>query len=408
MSGTIGKIFVTTSVLTLSLLAPTHYVRQDSWDDLEEAELTPPEDSDSSFTMDPNAVENPLGTDGSDSEDLLASSNRRPMRSLPDVRIPRSTGGGSGAISEFAARGASGSGKGKGRPSGRGRSLTAGTSTGRRPVASTSSGLLRMSPATASADVSSSTGTGHGGTSASAGQPRAVAAPSSRTTGGRPSSGTTGGGGFATGMSHSARRTSGGAAGGGASSASGRASSAGPDVGRRSHIHPGGISSTAGRAASSGHTAGPGPALLGRGGGSASGAASTSASAARNIGGGPTRGVGGVPLHTGRSSTGSAGGASAATTGTRTTSFRSLGQATLNARQHQAEVHDTGVGGVATINCQMTGQQLFDSLELAGVPKETKATLLGLLLQAVSPTVVSVGLGVHGAPSRARLFIVFS
>ncbi|CAM9806277.1 unnamed protein product, partial [Ectocarpus sp. 12 AP-2014] len=29
----------------------------DSWDDEEEAELTPPEDSDSSFTMDPNAIE---------------------------------------------------------------------------------------------------------------------------------------------------------------------------------------------------------------------------------------------------------------------------------------------------------------------------------------------------------------
>ncbi|CAN0338172.1 unnamed protein product [Ectocarpus sp. 12 AP-2014] len=56
----------------------------------------------------------------------------------------------------------------------------------------------------------------------------------------------------------------------------------------------------------------------------------------------------------------------------------------------------------------MTGQQLFDSLDLAGVPKEAKAGLLGLLLQAVSPTVVSVGLGVLDVLSCARLFVAFS
>ncbi|CAN0484199.1 unnamed protein product, partial [Ectocarpus sp. 12 AP-2014] len=54
------------------------------------------------------------------------------------------------------------------------------------------------------------------------------------------------------------------------------------------------------------------------------------------------------------------------------------------------ERHETGVGGVATFNSEMSGQDLFDALDAALVPKGAKAELLGLLLQSISPDVANM------------------
>ncbi|CAB1103513.1 unnamed protein product [Ectocarpus sp. CCAP 1310/34] len=92
----------------------------------EEPDEEEAEHSDSSYTLDPDEI----GSDDEESQNLLRPSNIAPMRTILDVRVPRSAIGGGGVRrSDFARRNSTG-GPGRGASSARGRPSSVGGRTG--------------------------------------------------------------------------------------------------------------------------------------------------------------------------------------------------------------------------------------------------------------------------------------
>ncbi|CAN0322234.1 unnamed protein product [Ectocarpus sp. 6 AP-2014] len=195
---------------------------------------------------------------------------------------------------------------------------------------------------------------------------------------GRPSSvgGRTGQPRLLAGRGHS--RASGGGASGrpgaGASDGRGRASSVGGG-GRQSGLLGGrGSGSASGGAPLGWHGAGSS-----EGGGSTSGVSSDQ-SAARHqaksrrvstgINGNESSASG--TSHSGGTRSGGPTGGGSTSTGASTTTFHTLGKHSVQERHHREECHETGIGGVSTINMEMSGQDLFDALDTALVPKAAR------------------------------------
>lgn len=83
-------------------------------------------------------------------------------------------------------------------------------------------------------------------------------------------------------------------------------------------------------------------------------------------------------------------GAASMPSGSHGTGFNRLGAASADVRANSSGEEEHGEAGVCSINSGMSGKDVFNALETAGVPRDSKAELTGLLLCKVAPEVVSV------------------